>query len=123
MELTDSRESIAELFQDMVGNPSNLHIYNFFCQHSELQYPKSRLGEEEVIRSIHFSKNYENKKKHKIQSAHFGHEAFTLFTAACYYKPTGKEKEKINASGLVVYSVVIVSNETIHKRNIVATII
>ena len=48
----------------------------------------------------------------------FGHEAFTLFTAACYYKPTEKENEKIDASGLVVHSVVIVSNETIHERNI-----
>ena len=83
-----------------------------------MKYLKSleKLGEEEVICSVDFSKNYETKQKHEIQSAYFGHEAFTLFTAACYYKPTGKENEKIDALGLVVHSVVIVS--TLMKRSI-----
>ena len=40
----------------------------------------------EVICSVDFSKNYENKQKHEIQSAYFGDEAFTVFTAACYYR-------------------------------------
>ena len=66
MELTDSGENVAELLQDMVGSPLKLHIYNFFCQHSELKYLKSQLGKEEVICSVDFSKNYENKQKHEI---------------------------------------------------------
>ena len=117
-ELSDSGENIAELLQYMIPSSLKLHIHNFFCQHSESKYLKSQLGEEEVICSVDFSKNYENKQKHDIQSPHFGHEAFTLFTAACYYKPTWKENEKVDASGLVAHSVVIVSNETIHERNI-----
>ena len=117
VKLTDSGESIVELFQDMVGSPLKLHIYDFFRQHSKLKYLKSQLWEE-VICSVDFSKNYENKQKHEIHRAYFGHEAFTLFTAACYYKPTGKENEKIDASGLVVHSLVIVSHKIIHERNI-----
>ena len=61
MELTDSGESVAELLQNTVGSPLKLHIYNFFRQHSELKYLKSQLGKEEVICSVDFSKNYENK--------------------------------------------------------------
>ena len=64
-ELTDSGESIAELLQEMVQSPLKLHIYNFFRQHSELKYLKSQLGVEEVICSVDFSKNYENKQKHE----------------------------------------------------------
>ena len=122
VELTDSGESITELLQDMVQSPLKLHSYDFFCQHSELQYLKSQLEEEKVICRVNFSKNYGYKQKHEIQSTCFGHDVFTLFTEACYYKPTGKENEKIDTSGLVVHSVVIVSNETIsnetiHERN------
>ena len=87
-ELSDSGENIVELLQYRIPSSLKLHIYNFFHQHSELKYLKSQLGEEEVICSVDFSKNYENKQKHDIQSPYFGHEAFTLFTAACYYKPT-----------------------------------
>ena len=119
VELTDSGENIAELLQDMVRSSLKSHIYNFFRQHSELKCLKSQFREEEVICSVDFSKNYGNKQKHEIQSAYFGNEAFTLFTAACYYKPTGNENEKVVASRLVVHSVVIVSNdETMHQRNI-----
>ena len=117
VELTDTGENIVELLQDMVQSPLELHIYNFFCQYSEFKYLKSQLREEEVISSIDFSKNYENKQKHEIQSAYFGHEAFILFTAAYYYKSTGKQNGKIDASGLVVHSAVIVSNETKHEQN------
>ena len=35
--------------------------------------------------SVDFSHNYENKELHEIQSAYFGHEAFTVFTSVCYH--------------------------------------
>ena len=61
-------------------------MYNIYRQCSELKYLKENLGENKAILSVDFSKNYENKQKHEIQSAYFGHEAFTLFTAACCVK-------------------------------------
>ena len=72
VELTDSGESISELLLNMVQSPLKWYIYNFVHQHSELKYLKFQLGEEEVICSVDYSKNYENKQKHEIQSAHFG---------------------------------------------------
>ena len=61
VELSDSGENIAELLQYMIPSSLKLHIYNFFRQHSELKYLKSQLGEEEVICTVDFSKNCENK--------------------------------------------------------------
>ena len=49
------------------------------------------MKENEVIFSVDFSKNYE-KQFHETQSAYFGHEAFTIFTAACYFKSQIQEK-------------------------------
>ena len=57
---------------------------------------------------------------HEIQSAYFGHEAFTLFTAACYIKGSNTDynfKWNIDkGTGLTVISVVIVSNQTVHEE-------
>ena len=62
-----------------------------------------------------------NKQCHEIQSAYFGHKAFALFTAACYVKGHTDKALKSTTdkdTGLVVLSVVIISNQTIHERNI-----
>lgn len=87
------------------------HVYDIYRQHSELKFLKANLKPNEVILSVDFSKNYENERRHEIQSAYFGHEAFTIFTAACYYKP-------IEYTPGVEKAVVIISNETVHERNI-----
>ena len=46
---------------------------------------KNILKENEVILSVDFSRNDENKQLHEVQSAYFDHENFTLYTAACYF--------------------------------------
>ena len=59
-------------------------------------------------------------QRHAIKSAHFGHEAFTLFTAACYVKSNIPERVNStidNDNGLTVVPVLIVSNKTVHERN------
>ena len=74
-----------------------------------------------MILSVDFSRNYENKQHHEIQSAYFGHEAFTLFTAACYVKRSNDHSLNSNIDqdiGLEVFPVAIVSNQTLHERNI-----
>ena len=106
IERTDRGADVAEL------------LNNIFRQFSELKHLKSQLKDDEVICSVDFSKNYENKQNHEIQSAYFGHEAFTLFTAACYYKPLSATDCEVDIdSGLAIHSVVVVSNE----RNIAFT--
>ena len=36
--------------------------------------------------SIHYNDNYVNKQQQEIQSAYFGYEFFSIFTACCYFR-------------------------------------
>ena len=102
----------------IIHSDFRIHVYNVSRQHSELKYLKKNLKENEVIFSVEFSKNYENKQRNEIQSAYFGHEMFMLYTAACHFKqpfPNGKHNPEFD---LYILSVVIVSNETHHERDI-----
>ena len=89
-----------------------------------MKHLKKNLVPDEVILSVDFSRNYDNKQYHEIQSAYFGHAAFTLFTAACYSKgeTTSEAVATIDKdTDLQVLPVVIVSNKTTHEINIAFT--
>lgn len=49
-----------------------------------------------------------------MQGAYIGHDTFTLHTDACYHRFNDIDKD----AGLGVLSVIIVSNERIHEKNI-----
>ena len=60
--------------------------------------------------------------RHKIQSAYFAHETFTVVTAACYIKGSLSVVHDINLTvdkdtGLNVIPVAIISNKTLHEKN------
>ena len=96
------------------------HLYGCYRQHSELKYLKGILDHGEAICSVDFAKNYENKQRNEIQNAFFGHESFSIFTSALYYR----SDEGINieeGSGLNVCSIAFVCNETKHERNLAFT--
>ena len=121
IEILRSGEDVAEEFLALTGSIIKLHIYSIFRQYSELKHLKKNLGLDEVILSVDFSRNYDNKQHHKIQSVYFGHEAFILFTAACYSKgeTTSEAVATIDKdTDLQVLPVVIVSK---HERNIAFT--
>ena len=119
MEMIDSVSDIAMQLQDLLNKNLKLHICNIFRQYSELKYLKQNLKINEVVLSVDFSRNYNNKQKHDIQSAYFGHEAFTIYTEACYSKECINDQSETDLdSGLHVLSVAIVSNERVHERNI-----
>ena len=119
MEMIDSVSDIAMQLQDLLNKNLKLHICNIFRQYSELKYLKQNLKINEVILSVDFSRNYNNKQKHEIQSAYFGHEAFTIYTEACYSKECINDQSETDLdSGLHVLPVAIVSNERVHERNI-----
>ena len=109
-EVVDSGDDVIIMLKEILTKSSKMHVYIVNRQYSELKHLKANLKEDEIILSVDFSKNYDNKQHHEMQSAYFVHEAFTLYTAdgACVDKD----------AGLKVLSVVIVSNETIHERNI-----
>ena len=87
--------------------------------------PKKYLKENEVTLSIDFSKNYQNKQHHEIQSTYFGLENFILFTAAWYFH-RGANIESFSSninhdSCLVTVPVAVVSNGTSHDHNVAFT--
>ena len=84
--LCESVVAVADQFDEIATKHFKLHVYNIFWQHSELKFLKRNLTDNDVIFSVDFSRNYDNKQFHEIQSAYFGHKAITLFTAACYVK-------------------------------------
>ena len=96
-----------------------------------VQAPKNFLKENEVILSVDISKNYQNKQCHKIQNAFFGHENFTLFTAASYFHrqlsilkaspAILRQLSILRASCLVIVPAAVVSNETSHSHNVTFT--
>ena len=70
--------------------------------------------------SVAFSKNYENKQRHEIQKAYFGHENFTIFITACYFHETMMiPNSKLDVQfRLLLLPLAIVSNETSHNCNV-----
>ena len=118
-EVVDSGDDVIGMLKEILTKSFKMHVYNIKCQSSELKHLKANLKEDEIISSVDFSKNYDNKQHHEIQSAYFGYEAFILYTAACYYRSHDIDGACIDKdAGLKVLSVVILSNETIHERNI-----
>ena len=84
--LCESAVAVANQFDEIDTKHFKLHVYSMFQQHSELKFLKRNLADNGVIFSVDFSRNCDNKQFHEIHSAYFGHEAFTLFTPACYVK-------------------------------------
>ena len=123
VEFTESGTVVAETLDEITTKTFMFHVYNIFLQFSQLKYLKKPLKNDEVILSVDFSHSYENKQRHKIQSAYFGHEAFTVFTAACYIKGSLSVIHDLNLTvdkdtGLNVIPVSIISNQTLHEKNI-----
>ena len=84
-EFVNTRAEVVTLFKELSNLQFRLHMYKIYRQFSELKYLKRNLKSDEIILSVDFSCNYENKQLHKIQLAYFGHEAFTVFTCVCYH--------------------------------------
>ena len=121
VEFTESGTVVSETLDEIITKTFKLHVYNIFQQFSELKYLKKSLKNNEVILSVDFSYNYENKQRHKIQSPYFGHEAFTVFTAACNIKDSLSVVHDINLTvdkdiGLNVIPAAIISNQTLHEK-------
>ena len=122
---TLSGEDFAERLETgIIEQRMKTHAYNIYWQYSELKHLKKTLGGKNVILSVDFSRNYDNKQLCEFQSAYFGHECFTIFTAACYVHKdvvcNGKAKFD-KEFGLNVIPIVIISNETTHDRDVAFT--
>ena len=113
-EIKESGTNVAKLLKEKVEDKDYIvHVYSVFRQFKELKMLKEKLKPGEVIVSVDFSRNYDNKQANEIQSAYFGHDTFTLYTVCCYWKNDKGE--------LVPMSLGIVSNEANHDRNVAYT--
>ena len=82
---TLSGEDFAERLETgIIGSCMKTHAYNIYWQYSELKHLTFHPSKKNFIFSVDFSRNYDNKQLHEIQSTCFGHEYFPIFTAACY---------------------------------------
>ena len=55
-------------------------------QHKHYKNSKDNLRENDAIVHVNFSKNYDNKHQHPIQSAYFGYQQFSLYKVVIYYQ-------------------------------------
>ena len=84
------------------------HHYNRFRQHKEMKKAKEcLLGSNSAIIQVDFAENYVNTQRNAIQTAYFGQENFTLYTACVWYDLEGEVK---------VASFCIVSDSMDHSR-------
>ena len=60
------------------------HIHRKRVQVAEYNRQKNDLVEGEILIQCDYSENYKNKDQDEIQSAYFGHQTFSIFTA-CYW--------------------------------------
>ena len=61
------------------------HTFNNRRQHMALRLMKENLPADSAVMQVDFSENYENMQKRSIQSAYFGHQNFSIYTACVWY--------------------------------------
>ena len=76
-------EEAIELFNELV-KILKAHIFLKRTQNTHYNRLKENLKTNEFIIHVHSSKNYKDKEQDKIQSAYFGQNWFSIFTACCY---------------------------------------
>ena len=75
-EVVVSGDDVIVMLKEILTKSFKMHVYNIKCQYYELKHLKANLTKDEIILSVDFSKNYDKKQHHEIQSAYFGYEAF-----------------------------------------------
>ena len=84
------------------------HIFVKRTQNTHYNRPKESLKTIEFIIHVDYSKNYKDKEQNEIQSAYFGHNSFSIFTACCYTR--GIDGTPLNEN------ITVTSEATDHSR-------
>ena len=77
------------------------HIYIKRQQHATYDQLKENLKTGEILPHVDYSENYVNKQHGEIQSAYFGHDSFSIFTACCFLLDA--EEKLVNENVVVVF--------------------
>ena len=96
MQMTLDMSDALDRWQEVVTNLKS-HIFNKRQQHSTYVNIRENLMERELLINLDFSENYSNRNQNEIQSAYFGNNSFSLFTAYAFYNNQGKT-EKVSVT-------------------------
>ena len=92
MQMTLDMSHALDRWQEVVTNLKR-HIFNKRQQHSTYVNIRENLMERELLINLDFSENYSNRNQNEIQSAYFGNNSFSLFTACAFYNNQGKTEK------------------------------
>ena len=67
---------------------SQIHVKRI--QHAKFHDLKASLQDNELLIQVDYSESYVNQEQGKIESAYFGQQTFSIFTACCYLKIDGE---------------------------------
>ena len=81
--VTIDKKEIMSQFNDHIKTLKR-HIYVKRIQNTKFISLKVNLKCDEVLIQVDYRANYENKYKRQTQSAYFGQQSFSIFTACCY---------------------------------------
>ena len=84
------------------------HIFIKRHQHPAYNQLKENLKAGELWLHVDYSENCVNKQQNEIQSAYFGHDCFSIFTACCYLRNAGGK--------LINENVTAISEASDHSR-------
>ena len=76
-------EEAIELFNEQ-GKILKAHIFVKRTKNTHYTWLKENLKTNEFMIHVDYSENYEDKEQDEIQSAYFGHNSFSVFTACSY---------------------------------------
>ena len=84
------------------------HIYIKNQQQKKYHELKDNLNPGEFLVHVDYAESYKNAQQDEIQTAYFGHQAFSMFTACCYTRDSEGELKK--------HCFVIISDSSDHSR-------
>ena len=99
------KDAIEMLKDELVVLKEHIHIKR--RQVSAYQDMKASLGPNDLMVQVDFAESYKNDQQDAIQSAYFGNQCFSIFTACCYVNVEGVIKNQ---------SVVILTERSEHDR-------
>ena len=105
--LTASRRELVNMFNSKIS-VLKMHIIVKREQKRFYNNVKDNLEENEVLVHVDYSKSYSDKDQQEIQSAYFGHNTLSIFTA-CYCFRGGDGE-------IVSKNITVTSNATDHSR-------
>ena len=83
IEIKNAKETLLENIRVL-----NYHLYIQNEQYRKYNEIKKNMKEDEILLHVDFTESCQNSQQNEIQSAYFGHNNFSTFTAYCYVSNT-----------------------------------